>query len=441
MEYDGNTPGDAPLQHTGTDQLCWLSSLAERGMCTAHRSTYIEVDPYTVPDPSTSTWDQLTKAEWKRVHGCNILSGSGMKYFSSIDPNVNSFTDDGACNNALAYCSESELRQKLEQAAATLQDIVKAADNAYGSTAALMCGTTPTIPESVSAIHYTVHTKFDETPAEVEWYSLRDSCQWLIHWMGVCDSVSWQCVALYIGFAGLSDDLCVPPWDVEAGTFLYHGLTLRNIIDMICKTGPESAAAWHSYLWNAAMKGVWIQYLEKTGAKIAETTPQASKSDILKQYQSRGMVMQAIKTRTIGGNFEGALAAVLSSLGVARNDICDCALEDAALGQAMTFDISKDHQGIAIHDVTNTLAENQGGAEANSRRRVFRQTLYAVVQTSAVNPLAAEVCEAFVYSPPIFTRLQERYKERSMNTRMESSATLHRLVDHISEWRWRDILP
>ncbi|KAG0073778.1 hypothetical protein BGZ93_001889, partial [Podila epicladia] len=284
----------------------------------------------------------------------------------SLDPQVDSFADDTASNNVLAYHSELELRQRLEQAAIALQDIVKDVDNAYGITAALTCGSAPTIPETVAAIHYTVHTKFDETHAEVEWFSLRDSCQWLTHWMGACDSVCWQYVALYVGFAGITDDLCIPPWDVEAGTFLYHGLSLRSIIDLICETSPEGATAWSSYLWNASMKGVWVQYLEKTGAKIAETTPQACKSDILKQCQSQGMVMQAIKTRTIGGCFEGCLVAILASLGVARND------------------------GIIIHDVTNTLAQNLGDAEANMRRLILRQTLHALVQTSAVNPLAAE---------------------------------------------------
>ncbi|KAF9321337.1 hypothetical protein BG003_002518 [Podila horticola] len=408
-------------------------------MCSTHRSTYNKVDPFIVSDPSASTWDQPIKSERKGIQGYNFLSGSGMKYFSSVDPRVDSIADAGTCNDILTYRSEVELRQKLGQAAVTLQDIVKAVDSAYGITTALRDGTTPTIPASVTAIHYTVHTKFDETQAEVEWYSLRDGCQWVTHWMGVCDSVCWQYVALYIGFAGITDDLCVPPFDVEAGTFLYHGLTLRNIIDMICKTSPEGATAWHSYLWNAMMKGVWVQYLEKTGAEIAKTTSQAGKSDILKLYQSHGMVMQAIATRTTGGYLEGGLAVILTAMGVARDDVCDCAIQDAAIGQAMTLDISKDQQGI-IRDATNTLAEHLGDVEAHLRRLVLRQTLYAVVQTSAINPNVAAISESYLYSSAVFTKLMERYKERTMSARAESSISLRRLVDHISEWRRRDIL-
>lgn len=49
--------------------------------------------------------------------------------------------DLGACKNVLAYRSEEELRQKLQQAAVALQDIVKAVDVANGITTALRHGT------------------------------------------------------------------------------------------------------------------------------------------------------------------------------------------------------------------------------------------------------------------------------------------------------------
>ncbi|KAF9356149.1 hypothetical protein BGX26_005660 [Mortierella sp. AD094] len=435
-EHVNNKPRETPLQRSGTDRFYWLNgaSVAERGMCTAHRSTY------TKADLSAGVWDQRTKLGAKSVRGCDFLSDSGMKYFSLLDPSVGSCADDGACNSGLAYDSELDMRQKLEQSAAAMKDIVKAVDGAYGITEALTRGTVPVIPKSVSSLHYTMHTKYNETRSDVEWYSLRDGCQWLTHWSGVCESVCWQYAALYFGFAGLADDLCVLPWDIEAGTFLYHGLTLKNIIDMLCKFGPEGASAWYSYLWNAMMRSVWLQYLEKTGAEIAKCTPQASKSDILTQYQSKRMVMHAIKTRTTTGSLECCLAAVLTARGVARDDVCDCAIHDTGMAAGIAFDIFKDLQGIIQYDVTNTLAENQGNAEADSKRLVLRQTLYALVQTLPVNPLAAEVCETFIYSAALYTRFTERYRERNMSTRLESSATLRRLVDHISEKRRCDIL-
>ncbi|KAF9997256.1 hypothetical protein BGZ79_009050 [Entomortierella chlamydospora] len=423
------------LQRSGTDQFCWLTgaSVEERGMCSAHRSTYTEIDL------SASAWDQRTKLGAKSVRGCDFLAGSGMKYFSLLDPSVGSCANDGAFNNELAYNSGLDMRQKLEQSAAAMKDIVKAVDGAYGITEALARGTVPIIPKSVSALHYTIHTKYNETYSDVEWYSLRDGCQWLTHWSGVCESVCWQYTALYIGFAGLADDLCVPPWDVEAGTFLYHGLALKNIIDMLCKFGPKGASAWYSYLWNAMMRSVWLQYLEKVGAEIAKCTPQASKSDIRMQYQSKGMVMHAVKTRTTTGSLECCLAAVLAARGVARGDVCDCAIHDAGMAAGIAFDIFKDLQGIIQYDVTNTLAEKQGNVEADSRRLVLRQTLYALVQTLPVCPLATEVCETFIYSAALYTRFTERYRERNMRTRLESSDTLRRLVDHITEKRRRDI--
>ncbi|KAF9272063.1 hypothetical protein BGZ88_005251, partial [Linnemannia elongata] len=370
------------------------------------------------------------------VHGCDFMLGSGMKYFSSLDPHI----DGAACNKALAYHSELEMRRQLEQSALALMDIVRTVNDAYGTTEALMCGTTPTIPDAVSTIHYTMHTNFNETRADVEWCSLRDGCEFLMSWLGPCESVCWQYVALYTGFATLGDDLCIPPWDVESGRFRYHGLTLRNIIDMLCKFGPASTATWKSYLWNAMMRAVWVEYLEKTGAEIAKSTPQASKSDILKQCQSKGMMMHTIKIRTTGACFEGVLAAVLSSVGVARNETCECAILDASIGQAMAFDMTKDQMGIIAHDTTNTLAENLGSTEANSRRLVLRQTLYAVMQTSSINSLAADVCETFLFSGPVYPRYMERYKERNMSTRVEPSATLRRLVDHISDRRRLDIV-
>ncbi|KAF9275018.1 hypothetical protein BGZ74_004144, partial [Mortierella antarctica] len=281
MEHDGNMPGDKPLRHTAADQLCWLTgtSKAERGMCTAHRSTYTEANP------SASTWDQQSTVEGRSVHGCDFLSGLGTKYFTLVNPDVDSCVNGGACNNGLTNNLDLELRERLEQSAVALKDIVKAVDDAYGIAEALRNGTTLTIPESVSSIHYTIHTKFNEMHADVEWYSLRDACQWLTHWDGVCKSICWQYVALYVGFMTITDDLCVPPWDVAAGTFLYHGLSLEKIVEMICKSGPEDAATWYSYLWTVMMRLVWLQYLEKTRAEIARGTPQASKSNILKQCQ------------------------------------------------------------------------------------------------------------------------------------------------------------
>ncbi|KAF9946869.1 hypothetical protein BGZ72_011061, partial [Mortierella alpina] len=72
----------------------------------------------------------------------------------------------------------------MRLSAVTLRDIVEAVDIAYGVTEALKNGTTPATPVNVLCLHYTIHTKFDETRADVEWYSLRDACQWLTHWDG-----------------------------------------------------------------------------------------------------------------------------------------------------------------------------------------------------------------------------------------------------------------
>ncbi|KAF9358798.1 hypothetical protein BGX26_000870 [Mortierella sp. AD094] len=393
-------PSDTRLQYIDADELHWLSgtSMEERRMCTAHRTTRIDTDP------SASTWDQQAKEEGKCVRGCNFLSGHGMKYFSLVDPCLTGSANDAERNNGLAYRSELEMRQKLGQAAADLRDIVNAVDDDYGISEALASGTTPTIPRSVSSIHYTIYTKYNETRNDIEWYSLRDACQWLTHWSGVCESV------------------------------------LANIVDMICKTGPETAATWHSYLWNKMLKCLWLQYLKKAGAEIAKSTPQASKSDILKLCQSKGTVMLTIKTRTLSGDFEGGLAAILATQGIARDDVCDCAIHDAAMGQAMAFDISKDQQGIISIDVTNTLAENLGNTEADSRRLVIRQMLHALAQTSAIDPRAAEVCAMFLYSAPLYTRFLERYRQRNMSTRVAPSATMRHLVDHIGVMRRRDIL-
>ncbi|KAF9305492.1 hypothetical protein BG003_001343, partial [Podila horticola] len=130
---------------------------------------------------------------------------------------------------------------------------------------------------------------------------------------------------------------------------------------MLCKFGSENAASWKPHLWNTVMRGVWIQYLEKTGAAISESTPQASESDILKHCQTKGMVMHTIKTRTISAHVEGALVAVLIARGFAKDDVCDCALHDYSVAQALTHDVSKDLHGIIHNDVMNTLAEQSQG--------------------------------------------------------------------------------
>ncbi|KAG0042432.1 hypothetical protein BGZ83_000459, partial [Gryganskiella cystojenkinii] len=309
-------------------------------------------------DASATTWDQQTKTT---KAGCSyeFLSAQGMRHYTLLDPLLGGATNDCARKNGLDFHSKLEMQQSLEESAAYLRDMVKAVDDAYGVSEALANGTTPTVPESVSSIHYSVHTRIKETRASAEWCSLRDCVQFMTIWNGFCESVVWQYTVLYLGFATITDDMCIPPWDIENGTYQYHGLTLKNIIDMLCEFGSENSAAWKPYLWNAMMRGAWIQYLEKTGAAISETTPQARESDILKHCQTKGMVMRTIKTRTISAHLEGCL----------------------------------DLHGIIHNDVANTLAEQtQGIAEANNRRLVIRQTLDALQQTMsvAVNPLAAE---------------------------------------------------
>ncbi|KAG0068569.1 hypothetical protein BGZ90_000520 [Linnemannia elongata] len=258
-------------------------------------------------DPSASTWDQQTKTT-KAAGIPEIMTAQGMKYYSLLDPAslldsaLEVVTNDGACNSlcGLPFQSELEMRQSLEESAMYLRDLVKAIDSDYGVSKALANGTEPTVPESVSSLHYSVHTKYKETRANAEWASLRDSVQFVGQWCGICDGILWQYVALWVGYLTHTDDLCIPPWDVENGTYQYHGLTPRNILDMLCKLGPENAASWKPYLWDAMMRGVWIQYLEKTGAAFSESIPQANGSDIerdiLKKCQTGGMVMCTIET-------------------------------------------------------------------------------------------------------------------------------------------------
>lgn len=178
----------------------------------------------------------------------------------------------------MAFRSELEIRQSLEESAAYLRDMVKAVDGAYGVSKALANGTAPTVPESVSSIHYSVHTRYKETPTSAEWSSLRDAVQFMTQWNGICESIVWQYTALCVGFLTVTDDLCIPPWDIENGTYQYHGLTLKNILDMLCKFGSENAASWKPYLWNAAMRGAWIQYLEKTGAAVSKAPLRPAKA-------------------------------------------------------------------------------------------------------------------------------------------------------------------
>ncbi|KAF9343639.1 hypothetical protein BGX26_005418 [Mortierella sp. AD094] len=420
---------------SGTNRLCWLTgtSIAERDICSAHQTN-------AVADPSESTWDQQTKTTSASC-GYESLSARGMKYSTLLDPFLGVHANGDACKNGLVFQSELEIRRSLEESAAYLRDMVKAVDDAYGVSETLANGTTPTIPASVSSIHYSVHTRYKETRTSVEWFSLRDGIQFVSIYSGVCESIVWQYAALCVGFLTVTDDLCIPPWDIENGTYQYHGQTLKNIIDMLCKFGSENAASWKPYLWNTVMRGAWIQYLEKAGAAISETTPHASESDILKLCQTKGMVMQTIKTRTVSAQVEGALVAVLIARGFAKDDVCDCALHDYSVAQALIFDVSKDLHGI-MNDVTNTLAElNQGVAEANHRRLVLRQTLNVMLQTLAVNPRAAEVCSMVSFSPLVYTIFAQRYLERNLPLRMEPSATLIRLTDHISEKRRFDLLP
>ncbi|KAF9272394.1 hypothetical protein BGZ88_004843, partial [Linnemannia elongata] len=233
-------------------------------------------------DPSAGTWDKQSKTT--KVTGIHeIMTSQGMEYYSLLgpasllDPALGVVTNDGACTSLydLSFQSELEMRQGLEESAMYLRDLVKAIDSDYGVSEALANGTEPTVPESVSSLHYSVHTKYNETRASAEWASLRDSVQFVGQWCGICDGILWQYVALWIGYLTHTDDLCIPPWDVENGTYQYHGVTPRNILDMLCKLGPENAASWKPYLWDAMMRGVWIQYLEKTGAAFSGSIPQA----------------------------------------------------------------------------------------------------------------------------------------------------------------------
>ena len=165
-EHDRTLLGNESLHYIAADQLCWLAgtSKIERGTCTAHRSTYPEADP-------SLTWDQPS-IKGMSVHGCDFLSGSGARYFELFNPSLDGRVMGSACNkdSPAKNSFELELRETLERSAETSKEIVKAVDDIYGISLALRKGATPTIPESVSSIHYTIHTKFNETHAAVEWY-------------------------------------------------------------------------------------------------------------------------------------------------------------------------------------------------------------------------------------------------------------------------------
>ncbi|KAF9557656.1 hypothetical protein EC968_007520 [Mortierella alpina] len=316
-------------------------------------------------NPSACTWDKQSKTP-KAAGIHEIMTAQGMEYYSLLDPTslldpaLGVVKNDEACNSwyDLPIQSESEMRQSLETSALYLRDLVKAIDQDYGVSKAVANGTEPMVPEGVSALHYSVHTRYNESRASAEWASLRDSVQFVGQWCGTCGGILWQYVALWVGFLTHTDDLCIPPWDVHNGTYQYHGLTPRNILEMLCKLGPENAASWKPYLWDTMMRGLWIQYLEKTGAAYSENIPQANGSviqrDILKKCQTEGMVMFTIGTRTAGGQMEGTIASLLAV----------------------------------------QAEKSQGVQEANYRRVVLRQTLQVLQQTMAVpvRPLAEEIC-------------------------------------------------
>ena len=189
---------------------------------------------------------------------------------------------------------------------------------------------------------YSFHTNKDDKSAEsLTLYSMRDALCWWSHWAGSMSGNRWK--HLYLAFAGISDDMQVPPQHLVDGTCRVLGHTLADLVDGLRSEGmhPEDV----EFAKMCLLREFVVQYLEKTDPRVREMV--------------LGETMAMSQLRSITGNTHGVAVCLAAARGVRTEGTRDIMLELSGVCDALSVDMAKEAIGVLDGENTETVAGNR----------------------------------------------------------------------------------
>ncbi|MFI9552756.1 hypothetical protein [Nonomuraea endophytica] len=335
-----------------------------------------------------------------------------------------------AAPGAMAPIEGAALLEAVTQCWAELEELLARCEHAYRTTRSGR-----TFAERIGS-RYRFHTrKGDTTTAQVQRYCIRDGVQWVTLWIGQADSDLWRCLPKFVGFTASLDDLCIPPADIQDGTYTFAGETLTQLLARIqALGGPDRDPRWLEYLRKDVRLAAGLQFYEKWAACPDADARCPEDLSIIKFYTTEPDILRAAIIRNFDTMTPACLALVSYYFAFDYDD-CDWALfYAAAIGDALALDVGKDAADVGVKCPTNLGARPEHDTEHNTRRRA---TVYELTRELSRPFRGAVRLQDIVYGrysriALSFAQLCERYLERRDQMRIPPTGDLADLIDNIA---------
>ncbi|KAF4592091.1 hypothetical protein GQ602_002390 [Ophiocordyceps camponoti-floridani] len=256
--------------------------------------------------------------------------------------------------------------------------------------------------------------KSNDSAGQMVRYMCRDVLQWTGCWVGEkCTSSECNMANRYTAFAGIPDDMCIPPLDLVSGRLRLYGRTCRSLVE---EMDEENWGRDGIHVLASLIRQYLVQYIEKV-----EDHDSSKGKGIHDQLNDSSGVWDSTIFHTHTGNTYGVLIMVarLHDTGLLRNEW----LWDSSVCNLISLDVSKSAMGIyTIDDFAPTAIRGESNAD-NTRRvhaersRKYR-SLYSDLMDDLVYSNAPECIVNYAHSGFMYSLLGHRYAERRMGSRM-----------------------
>lgn len=263
---------------------------------------------------------------------------------------------------------------------------------------------------------YGIYSRKDEiVPEETCMYTMRDSLQWWIHWLGGLNREAHFWLQMYVGFSTIPDDLLIPPTHLVDGTFRYLGHTVHEMFDGMKAQGVSAADC--EYMYMCLLREYVVQYLEKV-------------DDGLRRILLEKMIVMA-QFRIISGNTPGCAIAILAARGIAfigseNEKTLDIVAEMGSYGDALSLDMAKEATGILQGEPTESVA-GKDRALLSAELRWLHARCNAILDAQDGGEYMKRYATSGFHFVPTMDRYLERHdlKRRKMTPQMQELLETH----------------
>ncbi|PHH80577.1 hypothetical protein CDD80_836 [Ophiocordyceps camponoti-rufipedis] len=260
-------------------------------------------------------------------------------------------------------------------------------------------------------VDYTDWTKKkDNSAGQTIRYTCRDVLQWLGCWVGE-DYASSNIALRYTAFAGITDDICIPPLDLVNDRFRLYGQSCRSLVKEMVE---DNWGRDGIHVLASLIRQYLTQYIEK----LEDHDPSRGIGTHDQLNDSSGVWDSAI-FRMHTGNTYGVLIIVarLHGTGLLRNEW----LLDSSVCNLISLDICKSALGIYnLDDFAPTAIRGEPNADkrVHPERNGKYHSLFLDLIDDLVCSGAPESLVNYARSGFVYMQLGHRYAERKRGSRM-----------------------